>query len=237
MTSEATAMSKPVSRGSPLSLPPRPMTIWRSARSLMSTTRGQVMLKGSMSSCVAVVDVVVDEGGQQVVGRADGVDVAGEVEVEVLHRDDLGVAAARRAALDAEDRAQGWLADAGDHLLADVAQGLGQADGGDRLALAQRRRGDGGDVDVLAVGPVLEPLQDVQVDLGLVLAVELELVLEQADALGNLLDGLHLRGLRDVQVARYSQLNNLPQNVIVPGEDSNAPDVQPDTLRECRVTY
>ena len=33
---------------------------------------------------------------------ADGVDVAGQVEVEVLHRDDLAVAAAGRAALDAE---------------------------------------------------------------------------------------------------------------------------------------
>ncbi len=42
----------------------------------------------------------------QVVGRADGVDVAGQVEVELLHGDDLAVAAAGRAALDAEDRAR-----------------------------------------------------------------------------------------------------------------------------------
>ncbi len=55
---------------------------------------------------VAVVEVVVEEGGGQVVRRADGVDVAGQVEVEVLHRDDLAVAAAGRAALDPEDRAR-----------------------------------------------------------------------------------------------------------------------------------
>ena len=50
MTSEATAMSKPVSRGLPFSLPPSPTTIRRSARSLISTTRGHVMLSGSMRS-------------------------------------------------------------------------------------------------------------------------------------------------------------------------------------------
>ena len=53
---------------------------------------------------VAVVDVVVDGGRQQVMGLADGSEVAGEVKVDVLHGHDLGVTAARRAALDAEDR-------------------------------------------------------------------------------------------------------------------------------------
>ena len=61
---------------------------------------------------VLVVEAVVEERAGQVVGRPDGVDVAGQVEVEVLHRDDLAVAATGRAALDAEDRAQGRLADA-----------------------------------------------------------------------------------------------------------------------------
>ena len=36
ITSEAAVMSKPVSRGSPFSLPPRPVTTWRSERSFMS---------------------------------------------------------------------------------------------------------------------------------------------------------------------------------------------------------
>ena len=65
---------------------------------------------GVDAQLVAVVDVVVDERRGEVVRRADRVDVAREVEVEVLHRDDLGVAAARGAALDPEHRAQadGW---------------------------------------------------------------------------------------------------------------------------------
>ena len=60
---------------------------------------------------VLVVEAVVEERPGQVVGRADGMDVAGQVEVEVLHRDDLAVAAAGRAALDPEDRPERRLAD------------------------------------------------------------------------------------------------------------------------------
>ena len=59
---------------------------------------------------------------QQVVGRADGVEVAGEVQVDVLHGNDLGVAAAGRTALDAEHRAERRLAQRHDHVLARAAQ-------------------------------------------------------------------------------------------------------------------
>ena len=89
---------------------------------------------------VAVVQVVVEEGRGEVVGGADGVHVAGEVEVEVLHGDDLAVAAAGGAALDAEDRAQRGLADGHRGAPADAVEPLREADGGGRLALAQRRR-------------------------------------------------------------------------------------------------
>src|SRR5690606_32636725 len=44
---------------------------------------------------VAPVDVVVDHRAEQVVRAGDRVEVAGEVEVDVLHRHDLGIATAR----------------------------------------------------------------------------------------------------------------------------------------------
>ena len=66
---------------------------------------------------VAVVEVRVDERGEQIVRGRDRVQVAGEVEVQVLHRDDLRVAAARGAALHAEDGAERRLAQA-EHRLA-----------------------------------------------------------------------------------------------------------------------
>src|SRR3546814_6322581 len=59
---------------------------------------------------VAPIDMVVDQRREQVVRRSDGVKIAGEVEVDVLHRHDLGVAAAGRAALHAEARTDAGLA-------------------------------------------------------------------------------------------------------------------------------
>ena len=50
MTSDPTVMTNSVSRGIPSSRPPSPMTTCRSARSLMSTTRGQRMPCRSMPS-------------------------------------------------------------------------------------------------------------------------------------------------------------------------------------------
>ena len=122
----------------------------------------------------------IDRGGQQVGRRGNGVDIAGQVEVKILHRHDLAVAAAGCAALDAECGTLRWLADAGDDAFAQLrAKGLAHADRGGRLAFAQRGRSYGGDVDVLALGAILQTLEDIEVDLGLVLAVQVEVVLGQ----------------------------------------------------------
>ena len=61
---------------------------------------------------VAPVEVVVDHRRQQVVGRGDGVEIAGEMEVDVLHRRHLGMAAAGGPALHAEAGAERGLAQA-----------------------------------------------------------------------------------------------------------------------------
>ena len=50
ITSEATVMSKPSSRGKPLATPPSEETIERSERSFMSTARRQAMRRPSMPS-------------------------------------------------------------------------------------------------------------------------------------------------------------------------------------------
>ena len=70
---------------------------------------------------VPVQQVRFEHRGEQVVRSPDRVDVAGEVKVKVLHRDDLGEAAARGAALDSEHRADRGLAQAGHGVLADHA--------------------------------------------------------------------------------------------------------------------
>ena len=89
---------------------------------------------------VAPIDVIVDHRREQVVGGADGVEVAGEMEIDVLHRHDLGIAAAGRAALHAEAGAEDRLAHADDRLLADAVQRIAEPDRGRGLAFAGRRR-------------------------------------------------------------------------------------------------
>ena len=115
----------------------------------------------------------VNGRGQQVVGCRDGVNIAGQVQVEIFHGNNLAVAAASCAALDAKGRALRGLADAGEDVLAQVsAQRLTQANHGGAFAFAQRGRGDGSHVDVFAIGYILEPLEDLQADLGFVVSVE-----------------------------------------------------------------
>ena len=108
-----------------------------------------------------------------------------------------------RAALDPEDRAERGLAQAERHAPADVAEPLRERDRGRRLALAGLRRRDRRDADELAVRPVGEAIDDRQVDLGLVLAVEVVLVRLEAQLLGDLGDRAECRLLRDLQAARH----------------------------------
>ena len=152
---------------------------------------------------VAVVEVVVEEGRGQVVGRGHGVHVAGQVEVDVLHGQDLAVAAAGRAALDAEDRPEGRLADGDRGAHADAVEALREADGRGRLALAERRRGDGGDEDLAAVGRSARRSQDVEADLGLVRPVELELLGQQPKLGADVGDRAHRGGLGDLEAAGH----------------------------------
>ena len=146
----------------------------RSERSLTSRTRFQVMPCGSSPSVVAVVEVVVHHGGQQVVGGGHGVQVAGEVEVQILERDDLAVPAAGRAALDPEGRAHGGLADGDRGLTTDAGQGLAESDRRGRLPLPERGRRDGGHDHVVGPGPVGQRGDRVEAHLGDVGAVGLE---------------------------------------------------------------
>jgi hypothetical protein len=155
---------------------------------------------------VAVQDRRVQQRRQQVVGGADRVDVPGEVEVEVLHRHDLGQAAAGGAALDAEHRAERGLAQAQQRVLADVAEALGQRDRRGGLALARLGGRHARDADELAVGRVLEPVQRAERDLRLVAPVRVDLVGQQSGLLGDRLDRPELRLLRDLQAALHLSL-------------------------------
>ena len=149
---------------------------------------------------VALVEVAVEHRRQQVVGRRDGVEVAGQVQVELLHRDDLAVATAGGAALDAERRAHRGLAQADHRLAADAGHRLAETDGGGRLALAERRRRDRRDDDVLGQRAVGELVDRLQPDLRQARPVRLQQVLTDAELGGDLGQWLVARLAGDVQV-------------------------------------
>ncbi len=94
---------------------------------------------------VAPVDMVVEYRRQQVMRRCDGVQVAIEVQVDVLHRQHLCPATTGSPALEAETGTQGRLAQAGNRFHTEMVQPVIQADTGCGLAFTRRGRGDGGD--------------------------------------------------------------------------------------------
>src|SRR5690606_37806786 len=149
---------------------------------------------------VAVEQVIVKEGAGQVIGGLHSVDVAREVNVQVLGRNHLRLAAAGGAALDAEHRAKAGLADHAGGLLADVREAHGDAHGVGGFAFAQGCGADGGDIDVLAVRAVFQPVQDREFHLGLYVAVKLEVVAVDAVALGDGLDRFQFGGACDLKV-------------------------------------
>ena len=157
---------------------------------------------------VPLLDVVVQHGGAQVVGGADGVEVAGEVEVDVLHGHHLGIAAAGGAALHAEHGAQGRLPQGHQRVLAQAPHGVRQAHGGGGLALAGGGGIDGGDQDQLAIG-ALALAQQAVVHLGLVVAVELQILPGHTGGLRDLSDGLHGTGLGDLDIGKKTHGKDL----------------------------
>ena len=140
------------------------------------------------AECVALLDMVVEHGAAKVVGGCDGVHVAGKVEVDVLHREHLCIAAAGCAALDTEHGTERRFAQRDDRFFADFCHCLSQSGGGGGFALASRCGIDCRNQDQLAVGIGLNARAQLVGKLCLILAVEFQLVLGDADLSRDLLD-------------------------------------------------
>ena len=154
---------------------------------------------------VAVLDMRIEQRRQQVVRSAYGVEVAGEMQVDILHRHHLGVSAARRAALDAEHRPQRRLAQRYHHILAPQRQRVGQAHRGSGLALASRRGVDGRHQHQLA-RLVVFLTQQVVVHFRLAVAVQLEVLAIYPASVRYVGDGLRLCCLGYLDVSEHAVL-------------------------------
>ena len=139
---------------------------------------------------VALLNVVIQHSRQQVVGRSDGVEVTGEVEIDVLHRHHLGISAAGGAALDAEHRSHGGLPQGHHGVLSDAAQRIRKAHGHRGLSLSGGSGIDGGHQDQLAVGAAALFEQAV-IHLGLIAAMALQILLLNPGQRGDLRDRPH----------------------------------------------
>ncbi len=158
-------------------------------------------LAGIDAQLIPLLDVVVDHGRQQVVGCRDRMHIPREMEVDIVHRDDLGIAAAGSTALDAEHRSQGRFAQGYDSLLADLVQSLHKADARRGLAFTGRSRCNGRHEDQFAVGFVFQTLQHVQGDLSLIMAVLLQLFRMDIQLGGDLVDRFHYIFLGNLNIA------------------------------------
>ena len=153
---------------------------------------------------VALLNMVVEHGCQQVVGSADGVEVAGKVQVDVLHGDNLGPTATGGTALNAKDWAERRLAQGHGALNAAMTQTVGQTDGRGGLTLAGGRGVDSGHEDKL--GLVISWLiEQGIVDLCLVKAVRNQMLNVDAGVLGHLGNRQRRNRTCDFDVSRHGR--------------------------------
>ncbi len=159
-------------------------------------------LPGIDAERISVVHVVIDERRQQVGGGADRMDVAGEVEVDLLHRKDLRPATAGGSSLDPHARPHGWLAEAEDRALAAAVERLRQPDRDRRLAFSGGCRADAGhENEASGRGP---SIQRGEPHLGHPIAVRLYVILRQAELACDIRDRTQLDGTGDLDVAHHA---------------------------------
>ena len=148
-------------------------------------------LAGIQTQGVAVMDMVIDHGRQQVVGCGNGMHITGKMQVDVIHRYNLGITAAGCTALNTEDRSQGRFPQSYYGLLAHFVQSLGQANAGSGFAFASWGGSNGRNQDQFPIGFVLQAFQHIQGDFGFVVAILYQLFRQDSQAVSNLADGFH----------------------------------------------
>jgi len=148
------------------------------------------------------------------------VKIAGEMQVDIFHRQDLRVTAAGRAALDAEAWTEAGLAQAYDCRLADAIQGVAEADCRCRFAFSCGGWRNGRNQDEFRMGPRLKGIQIIQRYLGFKVAVQKKLAEVDAELpMADLRDRQHVGFLSDLDVGFRSLMlvvhESLKQGTVV----------------------
>ena len=98
-------------------------------------------------------------------------EIAGEVQIDLVHRRDLRLSTAGRPAFDPEARPQTRFAQRNHRALADCVQRIAESDGSGGFAFPRRCWADPGDQHQRAVRFVIQAAQKIEIDLGLVAPV------------------------------------------------------------------
>jgi len=120
--------------------------------------------------------MIVEHCRQEIVCRCDGVEVAGEVQIDFLHRYDLGVTSTSRSAFDTETGTERRFTQGNHRSLADSVESIGKSYAGRCFSFAGGSRTDGGYENEFAVGFVLVAFENVEGDFGFVGAETFDLV-------------------------------------------------------------
>ena len=145
--------------------------------------------------------MIIDEGREQIMARSNRMRIPCQMQIDVLHRHDLGAPSSRPAAFDAKDRSKRRLAQRHDSALAHSAKSHRQSYRGRRFPFTQRRRIDGSDENVSATRFLRQTVERRQTDFCFISSIEMKLAGRQSKSFGDLLDGKGLIGARNVEVA------------------------------------
>ena len=160
-------------------------------------------MEGLVGEATLVVPAGVDGRRHQIVRHRDGVHVAGEMEVELVHRDDLAVPTTGRAALDPECGAHARLSDAGDRPVAQAPRPWTRP-----MVVVVFPSPSG--VGVIAVtstylpdGVADDPAKGIEMDLRLGGAVGDDLFLFETEVPRHFADRLEFGGAGDLEITRH----------------------------------
>ena len=149
--------------------------------------------------------MVVYHCGKQVVRGAYGVEVAGKVQIDVLHRHYLCISAACGTALNSENGAQGRLSQRHHGVFAYTAQTVRKSDGGSSLSLPGGSGGNGGHKYKPSVFAAFVTRQR-QINFRLILSVRLKHCFVYPRGGGDLRYGLHFAALRYFNICQMCHI-------------------------------
>ena len=161
---------------------------------------------GIQTEHVALMDVIVEQCGKQVVGSTDGMKIAGEVQIDILHRHHLRVTPAGRTALHPEARTETRLPQAHQRFLADAIQPVRESDRCGGLAFPGRGRCDGGDQHELSVLSPGQRIDVAEIDLRLRVAIRQQRVTGNSQPVSDLRNRLLRRFPCDLDVTLDQRL-------------------------------